>query len=80
MEVPRSEGWFLLLNKSLESDSPNLVENLYAKYAYLVIWSFMHLTKMSLSVICFHYFSNLKIIAHHKTVKIGINDHAEVSE
>lgn len=40
MEVPLSEGWFLLLDKSLESNSPNLVENLYAKYAYLDIWEF----------------------------------------
>lgn len=34
---------------------------------------------MFLSVICFHYFSNPKIIANHKTVRIGINDYAEVS-
>lgn len=40
MEVLLSEWWFLLHVSSLESDSPNLVENSHAKYAYLDTWEF----------------------------------------
>lgn len=40
MEVALSEGWFLLLNNSLQSDSSHLAENLYTKHTYLDIWEF----------------------------------------
>lgn len=40
MEVALSEGWFLLLNNNLQSDSSHLVENLYTKHTYLDFWEF----------------------------------------
>lgn len=40
MEVALSEGWFLSLNNSLQSDSSHSVENLYTKRTYLDIWEF----------------------------------------
>lgn len=63
-----SEGCFLLLN-SLRSDSSHLVENLYTKQTYLDIWEF-HAFNQDVFI---SYIPNLKIVTHHKIVKIGIN-------
>lgn len=73
MEVALSERCFLLLSNSLQSDSSHLVEKLYTKHTYLDIFGVSDIQQDVLSVICFHYFPNLKIITHHKIVKICIN-------
>jgi len=38
--VALSEGWFLLLNSSLQSDSSHLVEDLYTTHTSLDTWEF----------------------------------------
>lgn len=68
MEEVLSEGWVL----SLSNLGVPIWDEIYpTKMLFLTSGSFLHLTEMFLSVICFHYFPKARIITHQRWLRAG---------